>query len=938
MMGDAFGESTPKIIEAVQVVGSLKAELLDNKEALAQTTEQVLVLSGAAGDLLPLKESAVAVTGSLNQFGEEADQARRYINVLAASSKEGSSEIQQTAEAFKDAGVLLKENNITFEQSNALVQVLASKMIVGSEAGTALRNIFSKLMVTTNQELNPSIVGLNTSLDNLAKLSPQEIVKLFGEESQVAAKILIEQRKEVDKLTTAITGTNEAYDQFAKRMDNLDGDQKKYSQAWGGIWEDLGIKYEGFFRKVTQYTTEMLNQIRFFNIQLGGDSIVKIQTYGDVSDQRAVQDNYKNLAVKAQSDARNMMNDFTKSTSNETILQKQLKGLNSVIQQSQAGISMTMESYYQARAKNLSQNQIQEILNDKKYHEEKYKFARAESQRLIKLDQDAHETKKRLKEGYDKANEDKTDKLHQKAADKAQKLQEDKLKNEAATLAETAKMQNQAIDDSDNEYEGQLRMELSLAMVAKRNQLGDSKEAQEQYNQWELAAFADLNQKLAKHHKETEDKKLKTAEETAQRLLELTDRNTKDVIQRNITQSENKGDTFGAFNGKISLIELERQAELRSKTLTEEQKFEINKFYNAKREQAFAELLDKEKNLTQKQNQEKLQLEIEGSKNNFFVNYNAKVSLLNFEYAQELINAEKTGQSVENIHKKYADKRKDIDKELWMAIANFATQSYSMISDGLVNSRNLDLQAEQIKLDNQKGRRLAALDAELKAGQITQSQYDAQKLKADEEFEKKQKVIKRKQAQADHDANVIKATQSAIQSILQTMSSVPYPFNIPLAAIQAGLAFDQVSKLSAMPIPEFFDGGYTGTGGNAPKVNDGRGGFLAVMHPNELTFSAADLQTDWGRAAAKIYEARSINNSVVNTTSSSTVQPITPNNSNNDNMVLAVTLQKVNETQKELNDILKSGIVAKHLWTAHDVDNLSTLQEKNSTTKKNSLN
>lgn len=938
ILGDTYTELSPKILEAVQIVGSLKAELLDQKEALASTTEQVVLLSKASGGLLSIEESARAIVGSLNQFDEAADQSARYANVLAAGAKEGSSEIQQTAEAFKNAGVVLKQNNFTFEQSNALVQVLASKAIYGAEAGTALRNIFSKLQVTADKELNPSIVGLNTSLDNLAKLSPQEIVKLFGQESLVAAKTLITQRNEVDRLTKAVTGTNEAYDQFAKRMDNLDGDAQKFSQSWGGIFEDLGKKYEGFFRGVTQMTTEMINQIRYFNIEIGGDKLIKIQTFGDVSDQRAVEDNYKKITQKAQADARALMSDFTKSTSTETILQKQLKGLNSAIQQSQAGISMAMDNYTKARANNLSQAQIQEIINDKKYHEEKYKFARRESERLIKLDADAIATKKSLQQGYDKQNEGKEGKAADKAASIAKKAEEDYIKAKAATIAETAKLDNDALGNEVDNYEGMLRLQLSLAMIAKEKELGDSKEAQALYNQWLASSYKDVNEKVAKFNKEVEDKRLKNAEETTKKLLELTDRTTKDALQRNVAKAENSGDSFGAFNGKIALLEFERTQELRNKELTKDQKLEIDKLYNAKRNDLHAELLGKEKLRTLKQREEKLQLDIEASKGSFFENYNAKISLLNFEYAQELINAEKTGQSVENIHKKFATRRQEIDKQLWTNIGQFALQAYSMVSEGLTNSRNLEVQAEQINLDNQKGRRYQALDEELKHGKITKEQYDAEKLKADEAFEKKQRVIKRKQAEADHDANIIKATQAAIQSILQTMASVPYPFNIGFAAIQGALAFDQVSKLAAMPIPEFFYGGYTGDGGNAPKVNDGRGGFLSILHPNELTLSQDDLGTDWGQAISRIYEARSINNSIINNTSQSVLSLPQNQNQNNDSQLMAKVLMEVNKTQKSLNDTLEKGIVAKNLWTAHDVDNLSILQEKNSETKGNSLN
>ncbi len=940
ILGDVFGESSPKIIEAIQVVGSLKAELLNTKEALIDTTEQVMVLAAASGGMLSIDDSARAVTGSLNQFGEAADQSRRYINVLAAGAKEGSSEIQQTSEAFEKAGSVLKQNNITFEQSNALVQVLAGKALYGAEAGTALRNIFSKLEVTTNKDLNPAIVGLNTALDNLAKLSPQEIVKLFGVESLVAANALIEQRQEVDRLTKAVTGTNEAYDQYAKRIDNLDGDIKKYDQAWSGIWEDLGKKYEGFFRKVTSMTTEMLNQIRYFNIEIGGDSFIKVQTFGDISKQRAIEENYKKITQKAQNDARSLMNDFANGGGSGNILQKQLAGLNSALHQAKGGISLAMDNYVKAREKNLGQEQIQEILNDKKYHEAKYNFAKVESARLISIDKASEETKKKLQEGYDKDAQDKKDKEQQRTQKIEETKQHKRVEIEAKNIQEIAKLNAEAIENDLDREIRKVEVEGENAKKAKEKELTDAEfsevEKEKLLSAFKVAQDGRTKRAISELREKAQLEDEKKAEESAKKILDITDRITRDHLQKNITKSNEQGDNFSVFNAKASLLEFERSQELRNKDLTSEQKFLIDKHYNDLYTAAFEELLKSEKVKTLKNKQEALNDEVQLTKDNVFKHHDAKAALLNFEYAQELINADKTGKSVEGIHRKYAEKRKEIDKELWQQIGQFAVQTYSTITEGFINSQNLDAQADQINLDNQKGRRLQALDAELKAGRITQKEYDAQKLKDEVEFDKKQRAIKRKQAQADHDANVIKATQSAIQSILQTMSSVPFPFNIPLAAIQAGLAFDQVSKLAAMPIPEFFDGGYTGNGGNAPKANDGKGGFFAIMHPNELTLSNADLSTDWGRTISRIYEARSVNNSIINTTQQAAITPTT--NVDQSNKIIAEALMKVSDSNDKLTETLQSGIVAKNLWTPQDVDKLSTLQQENNKTKGKSLN
>ena len=80
--GIRIRQSATDIMDAFKLVGSAKPELLSNKEALAAVTEQTLILASASG--MTLRNAVDAVTLSLNQYGDGADQAARYANVMAA--------------------------------------------------------------------------------------------------------------------------------------------------------------------------------------------------------------------------------------------------------------------------------------------------------------------------------------------------------------------------------------------------------------------------------------------------------------------------------------------------------------------------------------------------------------------------------------------------------------------------------------------------------------------------------------------------------------------------------------------------------------------------------------------------------------------------------------------------------------------------------------
>lgn len=90
-MGSTSSQTASQVVEAFKLIGSQKPELLKSKEALAQVTNQAIILAEAAGMDVP--EAAKALSGSLNQMGESADKAGEFINILAAASQAGSADI-----------------------------------------------------------------------------------------------------------------------------------------------------------------------------------------------------------------------------------------------------------------------------------------------------------------------------------------------------------------------------------------------------------------------------------------------------------------------------------------------------------------------------------------------------------------------------------------------------------------------------------------------------------------------------------------------------------------------------------------------------------------------------------------------------------------------------------------------------------------------------
>jgi len=258
--------SASQAAEAFKLIASAKPDLLESGEALASVTKEAVKLAEAAR--IDLSSAANTVGTSLNQFGAGAEEAARFVNVLAAGSKLGASSIADTAEALKNSGAAAAAAGVGFEEANAAIQVLAAGGLKASEAGTGLRNIILKLEADTDQKLRPSVVGLGTALENLAaqNLTVTEITKKFGVEGVVTAATLLKNADATSKLTTALTGTNIATEQAATNFDNLDGDLLALNSSLEGLAIAIGSNAEPNMRKLVQALTDFSQKaINFVN-------------------------------------------------------------------------------------------------------------------------------------------------------------------------------------------------------------------------------------------------------------------------------------------------------------------------------------------------------------------------------------------------------------------------------------------------------------------------------------------------------------------------------------------------------------------------------------------------------------------------------------------------------------------------------------------------
>lgn len=257
----AFGTDASVAVEGYKLLLSqLTPELGKYPDALRemgdciQTTSKLMGGDGVA--------AAQVLTTAMNQYGVSmedpiaaSEEMARMMNVMAAAGQAGSAELPAISAALQQCGMAAKAANVSFEETNAAIQVLDKAGKKASEGGVALRNVLGQLSKgrfvekAAREELEAAGIDVVALGDNTKSLKERlEMLKpllndsallgkFFGVENANAARALIQGTDALGGFTEAVTGTNSATDQAAIIMDSYAERQARVNQKF----EDLKI-------------------------------------------------------------------------------------------------------------------------------------------------------------------------------------------------------------------------------------------------------------------------------------------------------------------------------------------------------------------------------------------------------------------------------------------------------------------------------------------------------------------------------------------------------------------------------------------------------------------------------------------------------------------------------------------------------------------------
>jgi hypothetical protein len=166
-----------------------------------------------------------------------------------------------------------------------------------------------------------------------------------------------------------------------------------------------------------------------------------------------------------------------------------------------------------------------------------------------------------------------------------------------------------------------------------------------------------------------------------------------------------------------------------------------------------------------------------------------------------------------------------------------SVQNYASVASGVMNGYFAYLQAEEnannMKADKKDQDDRKKLQDQLNKKLITQAQYDSKLAALDKEKEARDKATQQAQANRQKEAALFDATIKTLVAWLEAWID-------PTKLAGAIGASAELAIIAATPVPQFYDGGYTGDGNGTGL--DGRGGFKAILHPNEYVLNAQAMQ------------------------------------------------------------------------------------------------
>lgn len=280
--------------KAIELGGSTAFSANEVAEAMTEMakagwdSQQILdgmggVLDAAAASGENLGTVSTIVADAITGFGMEAKESTRVADLLTQAANSGTIGINDLGESFKYIAPVAGSMDLSIEDVTTALSAMSMSGIKGSQAGTSLRGVLTRMVKPTDQvaaamdELGIVLTnsdGTFKSLDQILSEMRGSFSGLTDEQKTYYAATLAGQEG-MSGLLSLLNMSQEEYDEIAASMDNASGVAKETAEVMrdnlaadveelGGSLESLAITLAEHIiphlRTFVQWLTELVGK------------------------------------------------------------------------------------------------------------------------------------------------------------------------------------------------------------------------------------------------------------------------------------------------------------------------------------------------------------------------------------------------------------------------------------------------------------------------------------------------------------------------------------------------------------------------------------------------------------------------------------------------------------------------------------------------------
>lgn len=206
---------------------------------------------------------ADTVASAINQFGMNAGDTSRIVDVLAMTANKSAVDIATLQQSLVYAGSVGKAFGLSFEEVNAILGELGNVGHRGSIAGTELARALVELSTPTDRQAD-ALGKYNISLEDVNAETHKitDTLELFAKKGVSASDIMVifgqEAGKGMASLIEGIRSGKVDFDKFIKDLENAEGATKRLSDEMTTTVEN---KYKIFTSALTELNLKLFDAI-----------------------------------------------------------------------------------------------------------------------------------------------------------------------------------------------------------------------------------------------------------------------------------------------------------------------------------------------------------------------------------------------------------------------------------------------------------------------------------------------------------------------------------------------------------------------------------------------------------------------------------------------------------------------------------------------------